>query len=111
LENRAKLLVTKSLENLSWYTKPFTYNGLIVNIFTEDYIAFCYQPTKHIGYIKLVVLLEHIETSSQTSFGTSGGIAELACASVIHPRNLGSKPGIDRKYFLILFVLHSNLYL
>jgi hypothetical protein len=34
------------------------------------------------------------------------GMAELANASVIHPRDLGSTIGKGRKYFHILFVLH-----
>jgi hypothetical protein len=38
-------------------------------------------------------------------------MAELVNASLIHPRDPGSNLGIDRKYVLILFVLHfiSNL--
>jgi hypothetical protein len=40
----------------------------------------------------------------------NGGMAELAHASdVVHPRDLRSNLGIDRKYFYILFVLHLNL--
>jgi hypothetical protein len=31
-------------------------------------------------------------------------LAELFKASVIHPRDVGSNLGTDRKYFLILFV-------
>ncbi len=38
----------------------------------------------------------------------SGDVVELANESVVHPRDLGSNLGIDRKYFLILFVLHLN---
>jgi hypothetical protein len=33
-----------------------------------------------------------------------GGAAELTYTSVIHHRDPGSNPGIDGKYFLILFV-------
>jgi hypothetical protein len=41
-----------------------------------------------------------------------GGMAKLANASVIHPRDPGSNLSRDIKYFLILFVSHlnSNLY-
>jgi hypothetical protein len=38
----------------------------------------------------------------------SHGIAELADASVIHPRDSGLNLDIGRKYFLILFVSHLN---
>jgi hypothetical protein len=38
----------------------------------------------------------------------TGGIGELANASVVHPTELSSNLGIDRKYFLILFVWHLN---
>jgi hypothetical protein len=41
----------------------------------------------------------------------SSGVAELANASVVHPRDLGSNLSKDRKYFLNLLVsyLNSNL--
>jgi hypothetical protein len=39
----------------------------------------------------------------------NGGVAELAKVSFIHPRDLGSNLGLDRKYFPILFVAHLNL--
>jgi hypothetical protein len=40
---------------------------------------------------------------------TKGGrAAELANASVVHPRDPGSNLGTDTKYFLILFLLHLN---
>jgi hypothetical protein len=39
-------------------------------------------------------------------FLVNGGLAELANASVIDPRELGSNPGTNRKYFPILFVSH-----
>ncbi len=38
----------------------------------------------------------------------SGGVAELANVSVIHPRDPDSNLGTDRKYFLIMFVSHLN---
>jgi hypothetical protein len=38
----------------------------------------------------------------------SGGMADSAKASGIHPRDQGSNLGIDRKYILILFVSHFN---
>jgi hypothetical protein len=38
----------------------------------------------------------------------SDGMAELAKAFVVQPNNPGSNLSSDRKYFLILFVSHSN---
>jgi hypothetical protein len=35
-------------------------------------------------------------------------MAELAEASAVHSRDLGSNLGIGREYFLIMFVLHLN---
>jgi hypothetical protein len=37
-----------------------------------------------------------------------GGMAELANTSVVHLADAGSNLGINRKYFLILFLSHSN---
>ncbi len=39
----------------------------------------------------------------------SGGVTDLADASVVHPKNPSANLGIDRKYLLVLFVLHLNL--
>jgi hypothetical protein len=38
-------------------------------------------------------------------------VVELANVSVVNPRDIGSNLGVDRKYFLILFVslLNFNL--
>jgi hypothetical protein len=52
--------------------------------------------------------LNHLK---KDKFKQSGGMAELANASVAHTKDQGSNLGIDRKYFLILFVpqLNSNM--
>jgi hypothetical protein len=39
----------------------------------------------------------------------NGSMAKLANASVIHPADPSSNIGIERKYFLILFMLQLNL--
>jgi hypothetical protein len=39
---------------------------------------------------------------------SSGGVAELSNASVIHPRDLGSNSSTGITYFLFLFVSHLN---
>jgi hypothetical protein len=38
----------------------------------------------------------------------SSGMAELGYAAIVHPINLGSNFGIDRKIFLILSLSHLN---
>jgi hypothetical protein len=38
----------------------------------------------------------------------SGGVADLANLSVVHPGDPGPNLGTDRKYFLSLFVSHLN---
>jgi hypothetical protein len=38
----------------------------------------------------------------------AGGVAELASASKVYPRGPGSSLCTDRKYFLILLVIHLN---
>jgi hypothetical protein len=37
-------------------------------------------------------------------FSKSGGVAELANASTVHPRDLGSNLSTERRYLTILFV-------
>ncbi len=37
----------------------------------------------------------------------SGRVEELANASVVHPRDLGSNLGTDRNYFLILLITYQ----
>jgi hypothetical protein len=44
---------------------------------------------------------------SRTSL-LSGSVSELSSMLVFHPKNPGSNIGIDRKYFLVLFVSHLN---
>jgi hypothetical protein len=38
----------------------------------------------------------------------SGGVTKLATASVIHPGDPSSNIGLNKKYFLVLFVLQLN---
>jgi hypothetical protein len=54
-------------------------------------------------------LSSYLEKTSNS--GREHGMADLANASVLHPRDLGSNLDIERKYFLVLFVSHlsSNL--
>jgi hypothetical protein len=47
----------------------------------------------------------------KTSKLRSSGMAELANASVVHSRDLGSNLSTDRKYLIIMFVSHLNSYL
>jgi hypothetical protein len=55
---------------------------------------------------------ENIEISKKNKVcqhGESGGMTELANASVFHLRDPGSNLSKDRKYFHILTLSHSNL--
>jgi hypothetical protein len=47
-------------------------------------------------------------TKMEISCQKKDGMAELAKASVVHPRDPSSNFGSDRKYFLMLFVPNLN---
>jgi hypothetical protein len=53
----------------------------------------------------------HTKKLNRKQHRMSGGVAELANASIIHPRVPGSNLSTDRKYFHILFasLLNPNL--
>jgi hypothetical protein len=50
-----------------------------------------------------------MQRRNTTKLFLSGSMAELANVSVVHPKDPCSNLCTDRKYFLILFVLHLNL--